>query len=130
MLPVALVNVMTGVSMAVPQVLGASMAADVVDLDTIESGEGRAALFFALWSMGTKLALALGVGVALPLLAAFGFDPKGTNGPEQIHALTALYCVVPVMLWIASLLSIWNFPITANRQAALRDAIERRSAAS
>jgi Na+/melibiose symporter-like transporter len=130
MLPVAVLNVMTGFSMAVTPVLGASMAADVVDLDTVESGEGRAALFFALWGMGTKLALALGVGVALPLLDLFGFDPKGTNGPGELRALTLLYCTVPVVLWIASLAVIWNFPITPERQQSLRDAIERRAVAS
>ena len=125
MLPVAVLNIMTGISMAVPQVLGASMAADVVDLDTVESGEGRAALFFALWGMGTKLALALGVGVALSLLDLFGFDPKATNGPVQLRALTLLYCTVPVVLWIGSLATIWNFPLTRERQQSLRETIDR-----
>ena len=102
------------------------MAADVVDLDMLESGEGRAALFFSLWSMGTKLALALGVGIGLPVLALFGFDPKRANGPTEIAALTALYCIVPVGLWLLALVPIWRFPITPARHAELREALARR----
>jgi Na+/melibiose symporter-like transporter len=55
---------------------GASMAADVIDEDILAMGGSRAALFIALWSMGTKLALALGVGAALTLLGLSGFDPR------------------------------------------------------
>jgi Na+/melibiose symporter-like transporter len=129
-LPVLVLNLMTGAVMAVPPTLGGSMAADVIDLDLFESGWGRAALFVALWSMGTKTAIALGVGIAFPLLSLFGFDPRATNGPAELNALTALYCLLPVALWLVSLLPIWNFPITAERQAALRAAIEGRATAA
>jgi glycoside/pentoside/hexuronide:cation symporter, GPH family len=130
MWPVVVLNLMTGVSMAVPNVLGTSIAADIVDLDTVESGQGRAALFFAILAMATKLALALGVGLALPLLALVGFDPKGTNGPAEIRALTAVYCAVPVVFWLLALATLWNFPITPDRQAALREAITSRAPAA
>lgn len=129
-LPVLVLNLMTGAVMAVPPTLGGSMAADVIDLDMFESGWGRAALFIALWSMGTKITIALGVGIAFPLLALFGFDPRGTNGSFEIGALAALYCFLPVALWLVSLVPIWNFPIDAERQAALRAAIEERATAA
>lgn len=37
---------------------------------------------------------------------------------------------LPIALWLVSIWPIWNFPITPERQAAVRAAIERTGAAS
>lgn len=128
--PVFVMNLLTGFSMAVGPTLGASMAADVIDVDLLDTGGSHAALFISLWSMGTKLALALGVGAALMLLGLSGFDPAAANEPSELFALTALYCLVPIALWLCSVWPIWNFPITPERQAEVRAAIERMGAES
>ena len=38
---------------------------DVVDLDAMESGEDRAGLFFAAWSLAVKFIAAIGQGLLL-----------------------------------------------------------------
>ncbi|MEL6435661.1 MAG: MFS transporter, partial [Pseudomonadota bacterium] len=58
-----------------------AIQADVIDVDTATSGEQRSGLYFAAWSLATKMSLALGVGVAFPLLGVFGFQAGG--GPSQ-----------------------------------------------
>ena len=128
--PMMIVNLLSGLSIAVSPVLGASMAADVVDLDFLRSGKQRAALFFALWAMGAKLANAVGVGIALPLLQLAGFDPTKENGPAELRWLTALYVVLPIALWLVTIRLLWNFPITPERQARFRARIDRRAAAA
>ena len=40
--------------------LANSMAADVIDVDTLASGEQRSGLYFAAWGMAIKLSLVLG----------------------------------------------------------------------
>ena len=55
------------------------MQADVVDLDTLESGSQRTGLYFAIWGMVTKLALAGAVGIAFPLLDVAGFADGAIN---------------------------------------------------
>lgn len=127
-LPAALVTLMTGSVMAVAPVLGGSMAADVIDLDALRSRSQRSGLFFALWAMGAKLALALGVGIALPILDWFGFQPNAANGPQQISALVGLYCIVPVVLWVLSIVPLWNFPMTPERQRRMQASLVRREA--
>ena len=62
---------------------------------------------------------------ALTLLDLSGFDPGAANGPRELFALTALYCLVPIFLWLVSVWLIWNFPITPERQMEVRAAIER-----
>jgi GPH family glycoside/pentoside/hexuronide:cation symporter len=46
--------------------LPASLQADVIDYDELQSGQRREGLFISLWSVAEKFAYAVGVGVALP----------------------------------------------------------------
>ena len=50
-----------GSSFAAIFFLSNSIAADVIDQDTLDTGKQRTGLFFALWGMALKLAVALGV---------------------------------------------------------------------
>jgi Na+/melibiose symporter-like transporter len=113
---VALINLMSGCTIGASPVLGASMAADVIDWDALRAKRDRSALFFSLWSMAAKLTQALGI-LALPIVAAFGFTPAGPNTPTAKFALTAMYCLVPIGFWLAAISLIWNFPLDRRRQA-------------
>ena len=60
--------------------------------------EGR---YFGWWNFATKLNLALAAGIALPLLAAFGYQPGGRDA-QALQALTIAYCVLPCALKLAA----------------------------
>jgi len=115
---VALINIMSGCAIGASPVLGASMAADVIDFDAVRVRQDRSALFFSLWAMGTKLTQALGI-LALPLVALLGFDPKAPITPQGHLALTVGYVGVPIFFWLCALTLIWNFPIDRARQARI-----------
>ncbi len=119
--PIFVVNAMAGCAIGASPVLGASMAADVIDWDALRAKQDRSALFFSLWSMATKFTSALGI-LALPLVVALGFHPQGANTAQARFALIAVYCLVPIGFWLAAVALIWNFPIDRRRQAW----IERR----
>jgi Na+/melibiose symporter-like transporter len=124
-----LVCVLTGMALGADLALPPAMQADVIDYDTLKSGQRRAGLFFALWSMSTKLALALAVGIAFPALAAFGFETAPDNSPEALLALAVIYAVVPVVLKAGAIALVWNHPITLRRQQTIRrrlDTMARR----
>ena len=53
--------------------------------------------YFGWWNFATKLNLALAAGIALPLLAAFGYEP-GSRGTAGLQALTIAYCLLPCAL--------------------------------
>ena len=64
------------------------VAADVVDQDIVESGRQRTGLFFAVWGMAVKGAVALGVLLATALPAAFGFEPSaGAQSADLVRWL-------------------------------------------
>ncbi len=122
------ISVLSGIGLGADMVLPGSMQADVVDADTLESGEQRTGLYFALWGVATKLSLAGAVGIAFPLLEFLGFDAQITsNGPGALLGLALLYSIVPVILKILSVIMIWNFPIDAESQSRIRQEIEQRS---
>ncbi|MDA1074312.1 MAG: MFS transporter [Proteobacteria bacterium] len=108
--------------------LPASMAADVIDLDTLRTGEQRTGLYFSLWGMINKAAVALGVLLATNGVAWFGFDPTigAANSDTAKMAVAALYSVIPAALACVALPLLWKYPLTKERQARMRAHIERR----
>lgn len=105
-----------------------SMKADVIDLDALKSGENRAAMFFAVWSMAMKLSLSVGPFIALAALGWLGLEsrPGPLTDPNQVLVVKAIYAFsTPVFFGITALL-IWRYPITEARHLKLREALERR----
>lgn len=126
--PFLAITILSGFGLGADMVLPASMQADVVDADTLQSGEQRTGLYFAMWGVATKLSLAGAVGIAFPLLDYVGFDAQATqNTPESLMMLGLLYSGVPVVLKLLSVLLIWRFPIDEESQARIRREIEART---
>lgn len=110
----ALVCVLTGMSLGADVALPAAIQADVVEADA--SGGYPSGVYFGVWGMLTKLSLALGAGIAFPLLAVLGYDPAtGAVGP-----LPLVYAAVPVAIKLLGLPLIWGFPLDARALAAGR----------
>lgn len=120
----AVICVLSGLSLGADLALPASMQADVIDLDRVDSGRRRTAFFFALWGMAGKLALALAVGISFPSLAVAGFHPDAINPFPALLVLTGLYALLPVGLKLAATALVWRFELDRERQRALRSQIE------
>jgi Na+/melibiose symporter-like transporter len=110
--------------------LSNSIAADVIDVDTLASGEQRSGLYFAVWGMSTKLSLALGVLLGTALPAAFGYDPTAEAASPVVQArLMVIYGALPALLMGIGALFLRGFPVTRERHAEVRAEIARRSTA-
>lgn len=122
----------SGLALGADVVLPAAMQADVVDLDELETGKApRTGLYFALWSVATKLALAVSAGVAFGALGLSGFDTSGAGqgqSPLASGTLVGLYCALPIVLKLWAIMLMARFPITADEQRRVRALIEARAA--
>lgn len=126
----AAVCVLTGLAVGADLVLPAAIQADVVDIDTAASGSQRTGLYFALWGLATKLALAAAVGIAFPLLAVTGFRTGAGEGDDGLFALAVLYAWVPIVLKLAAVALMWRFPMDEAEQARVRAAIDAEPASA
>ena len=126
MLPITIV---TGFAAGGFAALPNSMKADVIDLDTLKTGENRAALFFSTYSFTAKLSGSLGGSLGLFGLAFIGFnsvEPE-LNTPEQLFGLKFLFAMFPSIFYLTACAIIWNYPITEERHRELRQELEERN---
>lgn len=129
LVPFAIMFALKGFCFAAFQFLPLSMLADIVDLDTARSKEHRTGLFFAMSGMAQKLAMAIGLGLSLGLLALVGFDAQATtHSGDQLLALRVLYILGPVSLYMVAFAIAWRYPLTAERQERIHQWVIRRNA--
>jgi Na+/melibiose symporter-like transporter len=112
----------SGLALGADIVLPAAMQADVVDLDELKTGQApRTGLYFALWSVATKLALAIAAGAAFGILGLVGFDARGGSQTDlALNSLVLLYCAIPIGLKFIAIIMMRGFPIDAGEQARIR----------
>lgn len=106
-------------------VLIGAMIADVVDIDTLKTGQARNGLYFAMVGMLGKIGIAFGalIGTTLPTL--FGFQTANSvNTSEALFGLLVTYAWVPMVILTLSAPFFWFYPLTQERQAALRHEID------
>lgn len=125
--PFLAISIATGMALGADLVLPNAVQADVIDVDLVSSGQQRSGAYFAAWGLVTKLALALGVGIAFPVLSLTGFDPgAGIVTEIGLWTLTLFYSVVPVALKIGAIALMWGFPIDEAHHADLQRRIAGR----
>lgn len=106
-----------------------SIVADVADHHHLETGQDRIGLFFSVFSLSDKAAFAVAVGVALPLVAWLGFDPRHTNTPEALEHLKWVFGLGPALAHLISAAVIRGFPINEHNHAEIRRMLAARDAA-
>lgn len=126
MLPITIV---TGFAAGGFHALPNSMKADVIDLDTLKTGENRAALFFSTYSFTAKLSGSLGGSIGLFALAFIGFNSVAPelNTPVQLFGLKFLFAMFPSVFYLTACAIIWNYPITEERHSELRRELEEKN---
>ena len=107
----AVICVASGLALGADLALPAAMAADM--------GERlrQAGACFGVWNFLGKLNLALAAGLALPLLALFGYQPGGGADGDGLVALSFVYGLLPLAFKLVASALLWRW----------RDSLEVRS---
>jgi GPH family glycoside/pentoside/hexuronide:cation symporter len=107
----AAICVLSGLALGADLALPPSLLADVIDRDGRARPTGA---YFGLWTLATKLNLALAAGIALPLLSLLGYAP-GASGGEGLAALGFVYAIVPCVLKLFALVALSRFRAASNK---------------
>ncbi len=125
----AVICVLSGAALGADLALPSAIQADLVDVATAESGAQQTGAFFAIWSVATKLALAVSGAFTLIYLDIVGFDVALQNEAEPLLSLALLYGLGPILLKLVAVIMMWSFPIDRAAQIGLRAKIEGREEA-
>lgn len=110
-----------GLSQSSGNLMLRAMVADVADHHRLRTGYDRTALFFSSFSVSMKAGMALAVGVALPLVGAFGFDPAAArNTPEALRVLVTVFALGPALAHLVSAALLWGWPLDETTHADVR----------
>ncbi|MEP1142436.1 MAG: MFS transporter [Henriciella sp.] len=122
----SVLSLLKAVSIGAITVLVNGMAADVIDIDEARTRETRTGVYFALWGMVNKGAVAMGVLAATTLPGLMGY--KSTEaGAEGAWSLLWTFGLLPGIGFLAIAPVLFSWRLTRERQARLRAAIQRRS---
>ena len=116
-----------GINLGAGSFLLRSVMADVADHDTVETGHHRAGLFFSLLTMTGKVGAALAVGASYALIDMLGFVPRGANSDLALAGVLGTFVWLPVAMYVAVGLIMWNFPLDEAAQRRNREIITERA---
>ena len=102
-----------------------AMLADVADEYRLRTGTDRTAMLFSLFSISGKAGAAMPLGIVLPLIAWFGFDPQAAQQPASgIMALSLAFALGPGLAHLFAMLLVRGFDMDETRQLEIRKLLE------
>jgi Na+/melibiose symporter-like transporter len=105
-----------------------AIVADVADKHRLDTDVDRSALFFSVFSLAAKAAMAVAIGIALPLIAWLGFNPAGDNTTEALRGVALVFAVGPALAHVAAAWLVHGFPLDEQAHDRIRSALAERDA--
>jgi Na+/melibiose symporter-like transporter len=120
---------LAGLPYAAGLLLTRAMMADIADEVRLETGDDRMGLLFSFLSLTTKLGYAISVG-SLVILEWAGFqEHAAAQPPSALITLQLLFLALPTLLLVLAAWALRKYPLTLQRHAEIRAALEARTAA-
>ena len=92
-----------------------AIISDVADQERLKTGKDHSGLLFSIFNVTINAAFALSVGIALPLVGMFGFNPSGQNTPAALSSLQWIIAVGPAIGHTLSAILMITFPLDEER---------------
>jgi Na+/melibiose symporter-like transporter len=106
-----------------------AILADVVDYDTLKTGENRSGQYYALLNLVFKANFAVGGAIALYTLELFGFDATQTaHDATATLGIKFAFGGLPAISIIIGIVFIVLFPLDARRHDIIRRRLESLAA--
>jgi GPH family glycoside/pentoside/hexuronide:cation symporter len=110
--------VVAGGAMGCGNVLSASIMADIIDGDALETGERREGIYSASMMFAMKIGISLATAVSGVALGAVGFVPNIEQSAESLFAIRMLFAGLPCIGFLTGALLFLRFQPGADAAAA------------
>jgi GPH family glycoside/pentoside/hexuronide:cation symporter len=121
-----ILTLVSGLGFGATVALPSAMQADVIDYDEYLSGGRREGQYIGIWSIARKLASALGIGLALALVGAAGYEPNLEQSDQVVLMLRIMYALVPCLCNAAAFFIALAYPIGSREHGRILEAVEAR----
>jgi Na+/melibiose symporter-like transporter len=106
-----------------------AIVSDVADQERLKTGKDHSGLLFSIFNVTINAAMALSLGIALPLVGMFGFTPTSSNTPAALSALQWMIAIGPAIGHGLSAVLMLSFPLTEAKHAEIVRALAEQGAA-
>jgi Na+/melibiose symporter-like transporter len=117
--PLIGLTVAQGLSQGSGNLMLRSIVSDVADQERLKTGKDHSGLLFSIFNVTINAAMALAVGIALPLVGLFGFLPGKPNSAAALSSLQWIIAVGPAIGHALSALLIVRFPLDEAKHAEI-----------
>lgn len=107
-------------------VMPPALTSDAIEYGMFKGGADHAALYMAMYNFVMKMALAFGVGLAMPLLGMFGFNPAGENTEAAMQGFVFVALILPLIVGLPGALLLFGYPLTSKKHAICRRYLVRK----
>ncbi|HUX50425.1 MAG TPA: MFS transporter [Spirochaetia bacterium] len=127
-----LIMLIGGFGLSTHYVMPWAILPDVVEYDYAESGLRREGVFYGMWTFVSKVGQALAIAVSGWILAAFGYHAPLANGTAVVQSAGAKLGIrllagpIPAIFFIAGVIILSYYPITAQVYAQILEKVRRR----
>jgi GPH family glycoside/pentoside/hexuronide:cation symporter len=124
--------VLAGISVSTAHVMPEAIFPDVMEWDELRTGKRREGIYYGSKNFLRKLASAFATSLALQVLGWFGYQKppadatQFTQSTQALNAIRFLIGPVGALLLIASVASVWFYPLSRDRHARVRRLLARR----
>ena len=120
-----MVYVLKGVVTTSIWVMPPALVADALENGMLDGSGDDAGLYMSLYFFSQKAAMALGVGVAFPLVQLLGFSPQA--GPAaDVTGLMKVALLLPAFVAFPAIFLLFNYPIDEKRHGQIREELRQR----
>jgi GPH family glycoside/pentoside/hexuronide:cation symporter len=123
---------LAGISVSTAHVMPEAIFPDVVEWDELHTRKRHEGLYYGSKNFLRKLASAFATALALQVLEWFGYASAPIDAtqfsqtPRALGAIRFLTGPVGAILLLASVASIWFYPLSRERHARVRQLLSRR----
>jgi Na+/melibiose symporter-like transporter len=108
-----------------------AIVSDVADQERLKTGKDYSGLLFSIFNVTINAAMALAIGIALPLVGLFGFKAGAVpNTPAALSSLQWIIAVGPAVGHSLSALLMLRFPLTEAKHAEIVKALAQQATAT